>query len=241
MKKTRAWIARRAAPIMAPIMAPVIVSLVAVLTLSACGQPDFTYVRDRDGTTYFKVPASFTRLNASPIELFLTGDRPGSQAALTRAQRVWSTAFDRSAQPDVSHLLGSPDPFVYATVHKLTEEQRDAISLNRLRDFILPVTDQTRELYEQQSALTGQRPLFTGFERISDEVLTLDGGAKGVRVRFNYQIGGKVQTFDHTAMVDEGGSTVSVLLMGCQATCYARRAAEFDTIAGSFKLLRLPG
>lgn len=225
MKRTRAWIAL----------------MVAVFVLPACGQPEFTYVRDREGTTYFKVPASFTQLNANPIELYLTGDRPGSLAAATRAQRVWSTAFDQSAEPSVNHLLSSSDPFVYATVHKLTEQQRDAISLNRLRDFVLPVTDPMRELYEQQAMTTGRPPMFAKFELLSDDVLALENGARGVRVRFNYQIGADVQTFDQTAILDEKGATVSVMLIGCRATCYRERGAEFDKIAGSFKLLRLPG
>ncbi|MGP3913065.1 hypothetical protein [Nonomuraea sp. 10N515B] len=225
MKKTRALIAL----------------LAAIFMLSACGQPEFTYVRDRTGTTYFKVPASFTQLNASAIEMYLSGDHPNSQAAQLRAQRVWSTAFDQSTQPSVDHILGSADPFVYATVHQLTEEQRDAISLNRLRDFVLPVTEQVREAYLQQSIATGQPPTLNNFELLNDEVLTLDAGARGVRVRFNYQIGNDVQTFDHTAILDEKGSTVSVMLIGCQSLCFRKRAGEFDKIASSFKLLRLPG
>jgi hypothetical protein len=225
VKKTRAWVAL----------------MVAILLLSACGQPEFTYVRDREGTTYFKVPATFKQLNASPIEMYLTGDHPDSATAAVRAQRVWSTAFDQSSQPSVDHLLSSPDPFVYAAVHQLTEQQRDGVSLNRLRDFILPVTEQMRQAYEQQIAATGQPPMFASFELLSDEVLTLDAGARGVRVRFNYQIGNSVQTFDETALLNEKGTSVSVMLLGCQAACYRKRSAEFDKIASSFKLLRLPG
>ncbi|MEU8246132.1 hypothetical protein [Nonomuraea sp. NPDC048916] len=225
MTRTRAWVAL----------------LVAALMLSACGQPEYTYVRDREGTTYFKVPASFSRLNAYPIELFLSGDHPYSQAALLRARRVWSTAFDQSARPSVEHLLVSAEPFVYATVHQLTAEQRDTISLNGLRDFILPVSKGVRELYQARAAASGTAPLFQNFEQISDQVLELDQGARGVRVRFNYQIGRNVQTFDQSAILDEHGRTVSVMLIGCQSICFRLRAAEFDRIAESFKLLRLPG
>ncbi|QYC43444.1 hypothetical protein Nocox_29300 [Nonomuraea coxensis DSM 45129] len=215
--------------------------MVTVTLLSACGQPEFTYVRDREGTTYFKVPSSFKQLDANPIELYLSGDHPSSAAAALRAQRVWSTAFDQSADPTVDHLLGSKDPFVYATVHQLTEEQRDAVSLNRLRDFVLPVTEQVRELYAQQAAATGQPQVFKNFELLDDQVLSFDDGAKGVRVRFNYQIGADVQTFDHTAILNEKGDTVSVMLLSCQMACYRQRAGEFDKIASSLKLLRLPG
>lgn len=216
-------------------------TIVSALMLSACGQPDYTYVRDREGTTYFKVPTSFAQLDASPIELYLTGDHPNSQAALLRRQRVWSTAFDQSSTPAIEHLLGSYEPFVYATVHQLTEEQRDAISLDMLRDFILPVTPTVREAYASRALASGRPPVFTKFEQLDDQVLLLDQGARGVRVRFNYQIGQDVQTFDHTAILDEKGSTVSVMLMVCQSVCYRQRAAEFDRIADSFKLIRLPG
>ncbi|MEU8142135.1 hypothetical protein [Nonomuraea sp. NPDC048901] len=225
MNKTRAWIAL----------------MTAIVMLSACGQPDFTYVRDREGTTYFKVPSSFSQLNAYPIELSLSGDHPNSEAARLRRERVWSTAFDQSAQPSVAHLLSSTDPFIYATVHKLTDEQRDGMSLDRLRDFILPVTAQIRAMYLSKATEAGRQPLFNRFESISDQILQLDHGARGVRVRFNYQIGGDVQTFDHTAILDEQGATVSVMLIGCQAICFRARAAEFDKIEQTFKLLRLPG
>ncbi|QFY11279.1 hypothetical protein GBF35_36025 [Nonomuraea phyllanthi] len=214
---------------------------VAVLMLSACGQPDVHYVRDEAGTTYFAVPSSFTQLDSEPIEQFLSGGNPSSVAAAVRAQRVWSTAFDQAAQPSVDHLLGSPDPFIYATVHQLTEEQRNAVSLNRLRDFILPVTDQVRELYAQKAAATGQPLLFTNFMLIKDEELTLEDGARGVRVRFEYQIGQDMQMFDHTAILDAKGATVSVMLIGCESVCFRKRAAEFDKIESTFKLLRLPG
>ncbi|NRQ39820.1 hypothetical protein HII36_49530 [Nonomuraea sp. NN258] len=225
MKKTRALVAL----------------LTAIFTLSACGQPEFTYVRDRDGTTYFKVPATFRQLDSAPIENYLSDAQPGSAAAALRAQRVWSTAFDQAAKPSVNHLLVSADPFVYATVHTLTEAERDAVSLNRLRNFILPVTDDVRMLYQQRSLTSGRPPLLRNFEPLGDELLELDGGAKGVRVRFNYQIGNDIQTFDQTALIDAKGEKVSVMLIRCQSSCFAKRKAEFDKIAESFKLLRLPG
>ncbi|MGW0479554.1 hypothetical protein [Nonomuraea sp. NPDC003214] len=225
MRKTRAWVALTAA-----ILLPV-----------ACGQPEFTYVRDRDGTTYFKVPASFARIDAYPLELVFSGDRPGSQAALERRRRVWSAAFDQAREPDVDHLFGSREPFVYAAVHRLTGPQRDVVSLDRLRDFVLPVTEESRTAYLGRVLESGRPPLFSGFERLSDEPVRLDDGARGVRVRYSYRIGAEHQTFDQTAILDGSGSTVSVMLIACRPDCHVARRAEFDEIARSFKLLRLPG
>ncbi|MFI6595507.1 hypothetical protein ACIBHX_04615 [Nonomuraea sp. NPDC050536] len=215
--------------------------LAAFFALSACGQPTYTYVKDNGGTTYFKVPSSYTRLDADPLEALLSGNNPESAAAQERKQRVWSTAFDQSTQPQVLHLFGSNDAFVYAAVHKLTDEERDSMSLNQMRDFILPVTAQTRSMYLSQFTGTGRQPLFTNFESLGDKMVQLDKGARGVRTRFNYEIGGQVQTFDQTAILDEKGATVSILLFRCQSQCFQARSAEFEKIIDSFKLLRLPG
>ncbi|WP_084960478.1 hypothetical protein [Thermoactinospora rubra] len=217
------------------------IAALMVAGLTACGQNEFIYVRDREGTTYFKVPSTFTPVESTAIDLFLTGEEPGSAAAQLTRQRVWSTAFDQSDNPSPEHLLSSPDPFVYATVHRLTEEQQAVVSMNRLRDFFLPVTQELRELIQQQAQAYGQQLRFTGFELLIDEPIHLDDGARGVHVRFNYRYEGEVQTYDLTALLDERGSTISALVISCRADCFRARAAEFDRIKDSFKLLRLPG
>ncbi|MFI6496269.1 hypothetical protein [Nonomuraea typhae] len=215
--------------------------MVAILVLSACGEPAFHYVRDSAGTTYFRVPASFSRLDAHPIELYLSGLHPDSEAARLRGGRVWSAAFDQSATPALQHLLSSGEPFVYATVHRLTARERDTLSLNGLRDFVFPVTEPARTAHVTERLGAGRMPLYLRFEPLNDQVMTLDGGARGVRLRFNYQIGRDVQTFDQTAIFDEAGATVSVLIVSCRSLCFRRRDGEIDRIAQSFKLLRLPG
>ncbi|MEV4160424.1 hypothetical protein [Nonomuraea dietziae] len=231
MKETRAWTRWAAITVAAFLMAGT----------AACGQAEYTYVRDREGTTYFRVPSSFSKVDSTQIDLLLSGDHPNSETAKLRKQLVWSTAFDQSAEPAVDHLLGSQDPFVYSTVHLLTEPQRNMISLNTMRDFVLPVTEEMRQAYAQRLTEAGQRPMLTGFELLNDQQIALGDGARGVRVRFNYQIGDTVQTFDQTAYLDKTGGTVSVLLIRCTAECFGKRAAEFDKIAESFKLLKLPG
>jgi hypothetical protein len=208
---------------------------------AACGQNEFTYIRDREGTTYFKVPATFSKIESYGIDLFLSGDNPESEAARLAKQRVWSTAFDQAAQPAPEHLLSSTEPFVYATVHKLTEEQAGSISMNRLRDFFLPVTKDLREALEQQAAMAGKELRFKKFELLADEPIVLDNGARGVHVRFNYEFQGNVQTYDLTSLLDEQGTTVSALIISCHALCFRARAGEFDKIKDSFKLIRLPG
>ncbi|GAA4068786.1 hypothetical protein [Nonomuraea soli] len=217
---------------------------IAVLVMTgaaSCGQNEFTYVRDREGTTYFKVPATFAQVESYGIDLFLSGDNPESESARLAKQRVWSTAFDQATEPTPEHLISSTEPFVYATVHKLTEDQVGAISMNRLRDFFLPVTKDLRGALEQQAAMAGREMRFTKFELLADDLLSLEGGARGVHVRFNYEFQGKVQTYDLTSLLDEKGATVSALVISCHSLCFRARAGEFDKIKDSFKLIRMPG
>ncbi|MET9338296.1 hypothetical protein [Nonomuraea sp. NPDC003804] len=233
MKKTRAW--------MKAAVSTATVTAVLTAGVAACGQAEYTYVRDREGTTYFKVPSSFSKIDSTKIDLLLSGDHPESETAKLRKQLVWSTAFDQAPEPAVDHLLGSQDPFVYSTVHRLTEPQRNVVSLNTMRDFILPVTEEMRQAYTQRLMEAGQQPTLARFELLTDQPIVLSDGARGVRVRFNYLIGDTVQTFDQTAYLDRTGGTVSVLLIRCTAACFSKRVAEFDNIAESFKLLKMPG
>jgi hypothetical protein len=60
-------------------------------------------------------------------------------------------------------------------------------------------------------------------------------------VNENAKLPSRTRRLYHTAILDEQGATVSVMLIGCQAICFRARAAEFDKIEQTFKLLRLPG
>ncbi|GAA3088910.1 hypothetical protein [Streptosporangium carneum] len=208
--------------------------------LTGCAGPEFTYVRHDDGQTYFKVPAAWRKVDQEALDRATTGQDPESATARLRRRLVWSVAYDANVTPSADHLLGygtGDEPFVFARVDKLLPDQRDAISLNGMRDAIIPVTKALREEYAQ---LPGY-PL-TDFELLADEVLAPGDGLRGVHVRFNYTVGGAgTQTFDLTSYLAGDGDQISTLLIRCSAGCYRRRAAEFDGIAQSFKVKRLTG
>ncbi|MBO3747916.1 hypothetical protein J5X84_17730 [Streptosporangiaceae bacterium NEAU-GS5] len=214
------------------------------LVLVACSGPAYTYVKDDDGATFFKVPSTWHKVDDTPIMKLLTGDDPQSATAQLRKSLVWAAAFDGDPKsPSASHFLpltgGKTDePFIYATVQPLSEDSANAVSLNTLRDAILPVT----ETYRQQ--IMQQAPNFPlqNFELLGDEVVPPEDGVRGVHVRFNYSVGtAGVHTFDLTAFLNADSTKMSILLIRCSAECWKSRGGEFDTIEQSFKVRRSIG
>jgi hypothetical protein len=205
---------------------------VAALTITAaCAAPEYTYVKNSGQKTYFKVPHDWQQTDTNPLENMLSGTNPDSAQAAVRQQNTWSVAYDDDATPDARHLLinGVTDaPIVYARVAPLTESQQNAVSLDMLRNVILPVTNDAREAASSNTDLTD-------FELLHDEVLTPASGLHGVRVIFDYTLGsGVMHTFDETALVNNDNSKLYLLMIRCSTACYRERHAELDTIATSF-------
>ncbi|GIH99239.1 hypothetical protein Pta02_12480 [Planobispora takensis] len=217
------------------------VMLITALTfgLTGCAGPEFTYVRHDSGETYFKVPASWHAVDQETLSRFFTQGDPDSATAQVRKELIWLAAYDADAEPAVGHLygLGSTDePFVFVRVTTLLREQRDMMSLNVMRDALLPVTESARQ---QASAIPGYPA--TDFELLADEVIEPGDGLQGVHVRFNYAIqGAGTHTFDLTAYLAADGQRLSTMLIRCSASCYRDRAAELDVIAQSFKVIKRP-
>ncbi|MFC4531679.1 hypothetical protein [Sphaerisporangium dianthi] len=220
-------------------------AMIAVLVGAAagCGGADFTYVMGSDGQSYFKVPASWRKVDQKALDKRVFGDM-SSALAQAKKKLSWTVAYDGFTTPSADHLYvpaAVPDePFVFAMVSNLTEKQRDAVSLDVLRNAAtLPVVV-SEELRKQMEATPGYA--FKGFELLKNEVLPPADGVRGVHVVYNYKVaGGPVQTFDQTAYLAADGTRVSVLLIRCSATCYQKRAEELGKIAQSFKVKRIPG
>ena len=207
-------------------------ALIALVALVAgCGAPDFTYVKNTGHKTYFKVPQGWHETATKSLDDALSGTNTDSVAAQIREQSWWSVAYDAAEDPAADHLVtigATDDPIVYARVSPLTEEQQSKVSLDLLRDAFLPVTPAARE------AAAASLPL-TGFELVSNQVLTPSDGLHGVRVIFDYELrNGVLHTFDQTALVNNAGTMLYLLIIRCSTSCYRDRVEELDTIAKSF-------
>ncbi|MEN3534021.1 hypothetical protein AAH991_02810 [Microbispora sp. ZYX-F-249] len=216
----------------------VVGAALAASLLSGCAGPEYTYVRDDSGGTYFKVPASWRQIDQKTLDEVLFGDTDSATEQLAK-QAVWTAAFDAYDEPSLIHLVrgsaGTDDrPFVFAKVQKLSEAEQNAASLNLLRGsppMPVPLTEEQQQAFEASG--------LTGFELLADEVLPIADGVRGVHTVYNYRVGNTVETFDRTAYLSADGTTASTLLIRCSPACYRQRAAEIGTVVKSFKVKRL--
>ena len=196
----------------------------AMVGLSACGAPSYTYVADSAAKAYYKVPTQWHPISQKDLAAAL-------KAAGGSADGIWSTAFDASTAPSGSNFLAPSinKPFVFAEVGTLSSTVSNEISYNVLRDFMLPVTSSTR----QQDAASGF-PL-TNFKQLRDQTVTAQQGVHGVRETFQYTFpGGVVDTFDEDVLTNADQTVVYFLMVHCTATCYSQDQANINTVMSSF-------
>jgi hypothetical protein len=192
--------------------------------LTACGAPQYTYVADSSAKTYYKVPHEWHQISQHDLAAAL-------KAAGGSAAGVWSTAFDAGSAPSADHFLGSnvSQPFVFAEVGQLSPTVSNELSYNMLRDFMLPVTSNTR----QSDAQSGF-PL-TNFKQLRDQTITGSQGVHGVRETFQYTFpGGVVDTFDEDVLTNADQTEVYFLMVHCTDRCYSQNQDNINTIMSSF-------
>jgi hypothetical protein len=205
-------------------LAFLLMGALAMVGLSACGAPAYTYVADSSAKAYYKVPTQWHRISQKDLDAAL-------KAAGGSGSGVWSTAFDAGTSPSGSNFLASAlnKPFVFAEVGTLSSTVSAEISYNMLRDFMLPVTENSRE----QDAASGF-PL-TGFKQLRDQTITAQQGVHGVRETFQYTFpGGVVDTFDEDVLTNADQTIVYFLMVHCTDSCYSQNVNNIDTVMSSF-------
>jgi hypothetical protein len=204
--------------------------------VTGCGKGEFTYVANQDEHTYYKVPSNWVQVDSSSADDYFlyrfAGDvAPDSQLAQDFKRSIWSAAFDASDEPTADHLVSlypTDAPVLYSLILHLPEAARGTVSLDFLRDVFVPVSDQAAKSPSADDALPG-------YELLGDMTLTPGNGLHGVRVVYNFRVGGAVtHTFDLTSLTNDDASVLYVMLIRCTASCYRQHATEFDDIASSF-------
>jgi hypothetical protein len=209
-------------------LAAVILGCAVLGAASGCSAPDHTYVANRANKTYFKVPASWHEIDAEALKPTAAGasPTPGSDSE-------WVVAYDAAQAPSVTHLMArdTPEPIVYVSVRPVPTDASGQVSLDNLRDLVLPVTAPARK------AATSASTTFGDFHLVADSVLTPESGLRGIHEVFQYRIGGgPLQTFDETAYTNKEGSKVYLMLLRCSSSCYQARQAELESVTGSFTI-----
>jgi hypothetical protein len=202
-----------------------LVGCVVIVTTAACGAPEYTYVKNSSDRTYFKVPSSWRPIDEKALEQISSGGSTPSEKSDT-----WVVAYDAAEVPSPAHLVDkdTSEPIVYASVQQVPEAARAQVSLDTLRDLLLPVTPAARQ------GAAGSAT-FTDFNLVEDTVLTPQPGLRGVHEVFQYRVQkGPLQTFDKTAYVNSDASKVYVMLLRCSSECYQARRAELESVTASF-------
>jgi hypothetical protein len=196
------------------------------MVLSACGAPHYTYVADSAARTYYKVPYSWHQISQQALNAAL-------QAAGGSGAGVWSTAFDAEAPPSAGHFLAPnvAQPFVFAEVGTLSSTVSNELSYNMLRDFMLPVTSNSRAADAQNGF-----PL-TNFKQLRDQTITATQGVHGVRETFQYTFpNGISDTFDEDVLTNADQTVVYFLMVHCTNACYSQNQDNINTVMSSFTI-----
>jgi hypothetical protein len=196
----------------------------ATIGLSACGAPAYTYVADSSASTYYKVPSQWHQISQKDLDAAL-------KAAGGSSDGVWSTAYDASAAPSGSNFLAPAltQPFVFSEVGTVSSTVSNELSYNMLRDFMLPVTSDSRE----QDTESGF-PL-TDFKQLRDQTISAKDGVHGVRETFQYTFPtGAVDTFDEDVLTNADQTIVYFLMVHCTDSCYTQNQDNINTVMSSF-------
>jgi hypothetical protein len=219
--------------------------LLAFVLLAACGESEFRYVSNSSINTYLKVPADWKEfkqddLIGAEIDAARQANQPTSLIdVLINRQFQWRVAFDADPQPSVEHTLSlAEEPVVEVSVRALDPDEHDQVSTAALRNVIVNYD----ELRQQSQVDLGGRGLgiagesTNSFRAIDEEELHLEGGVRGIRLRFVLRPdpSSPFYAFDQTTLVDAKAERLYVLLIRSGEAQFLRHNQLFTEIAKSF-------
>ena len=195
--------------------------------LVSCGSPSHNYVSYKDDGVYLAVPKTWSEI--SPESLATQEAKSTAAGASERAAAVkWQIAFstDKSVTAsDVFSIQNSNSPIVFLRIRSLSAVERNLVSLNSLRDVIVPLSSWI------DGAL--KIPVFTLLE---DGELT-EKGASGIHSRFIFgPAEGEPQTLDQSVLLSPDRNTLYVLVARCSKTCFEQNQEVLDKIVASFRV-----
>jgi hypothetical protein len=195
--------------------------IIVGLTVAGCLSPDYTYVADSSDKAYFKVPPSWREVSPSSLQQV--------EGQSSQGTYLWSRAYDDSASPSVKDVFSSSSkPVAYASVLGLSASEAGNVSFNSMRDLLLPVTSTAR------NAASAAHVALTGFQLLSDQMVTDSHHDRGIREIFDYDLGTTPETFDLTVMTNSDTTKLFFLLVHCQTASFAANYPQIVKVVGSF-------
>lgn len=203
---------------------PLLPLVVGALLLSSC-TPSKQYAGSKNDGAFFSVPNGWTKVSNS--ELNKEEAKSTNQDDLDRLSMVtYQEGFTSAAKitPREVFLLNPTDhPVVFARIRDLFPEERNAISLNSLRNIILPIT----------SFLDGSKENDRNFQLLDDQEIAEKGG-KGVNLVFSFDYDGINETINQSAIYSNDQNKIYLFIVRCSSECYNKNQKQIDEIVRSF-------
>jgi hypothetical protein len=201
----------------------VLLAVLAATVATGCASPEYRYVASPDDNVVFKVPRSWSTLDATKVA-------PGS--ATTQAIR-WLAFFDGSATPKVANAkaVSPASPLLVVESFALTQSDLASIDDDALRNIARPVTEaaQAQDALERKAA--GLEPL--KIKVLVDEPIRTKH-ASGVHVVFATGVGADSVRYNQVGVIDRKAGRAHFLVIKCSAACYQANQRQIEAVAQSF-------
>jgi hypothetical protein len=224
----------------------VLVALGALLlvSLTACGQPEYRYVRNTEARTAFKVPHGWEVFDESQVQ-------SGEGQATTPDPVDWLVGLDADPQPAPGHILSAQDeltteyPQGIAAVITLNTELRDRASVSTLRNLVLPVDSLLQEIgaeavtlisYDDRIVKDGFRGMHMEVQVAASALKALNAGTAGAGSAPSFLSDSYIQ-MSQTAYYDPSTDKVFFLAVLCDANCYSRNRGDIETVINSWAVI----
>ena len=191
----------------------------AAVVAAGCAGSGYTYVSSTSTGTFFKIPQSWKVYDKGSI-LAHTGQ---AGAAGAQAQVPFLAIIDADPKPSLDHLLpASTHPFGLARVRALSTQEHDGYSLASLRNEAINV-----DQLSQANAGSVQV--------LAAPTLLVHQGMRGTHLEYTVRNpDGTAFSVDQVGLVDAATQTVWLLLIGCQASCYAHYMSTIHQVVDSW-------
>lgn len=211
---------------------PLVTTLVAALAavaLGACSAPSHRFVASPQDDVILKLPRSWTKVYSGVPPAQASGGATASPEA-----GAWVAVYDASRTPKLDNVQNqnAPEPVALMRTWVLTEDMAGAVTDDKLRDLVLPVTDAGREAAQ----LTGQSE--GTFKRLIDSETISTKTSRGVRVVYSYDFGQGEVVYDQIVITDPKKTKLHLFFVHCTKACYDANRAEISGAVSSVTLKR---
>lgn len=198
-----------------------------MLSISSCGKSDRKYVSFKDDGVFFTVPESWHEISNATLANFEAKSKDNGAAqrlAAVKFQIAFSPSSAITAK-DVFSIAPKDAPIVFLRIRNLYPTEVNSVSLNSLRDIVLPLTSWI------DGSLTPPK-----FILIEDEDFN-DKGAAGIKSVFTFAASeAKLETINQTVALSPDRTVLYVLIVRCSDTCYTQNQNSLDKITNSFTI-----